>query len=186
MNLRISLLTSLILLLINNVLTAQNFKVSDKSKVTIEGTSTMHDWESVVQNVSGSGVFTIENGQLKNISSLNVTFVVKSIESGKSKMNSLTYDALKEKTNPNITLKITKIKSISASSIDAEGTLTIAGKSQTVNVKGKPTVSGNTVTITGEKEIDMTAYGMEPPTAMLGTIKVGKVVTIKYNLILNQ
>ena len=94
-------------------LQAQVYNVSDESKVTIEGISTMHDWESIVEKVSGKGTFTIEEGHIREIQDMEVTFVVKSIESGKSLMNKLTYEALKEEQHPNITFRLTKVTSIS-------------------------------------------------------------------------
>ena len=38
------------------------------------------------------------------------------------------------------------------------------------------------MSIVGEKSIKMTSYGVEPPTALLGTIKTGDDLTIKFNI----
>jgi polyisoprenoid-binding protein YceI len=176
----------LILLLIPLLVDAQEYKVSNDSKVTIEGTSTMHDWESNVEQVSGKGTFTIDAAEVKAIKNLNVNFVVESIESGKSKMDDLTYEALKSEQHPTITFNLTEITGIGGNTINAKGQLSIAGKTNTVPVKGTAKVNGNTITINGEYPLNMTDYDIDPPTAMLGAIKVGETVTIKYNLVLTN
>lgn len=177
------ILPGIIIWLIPLLANAQEYKVSPNSKVIIEGTSTMHDWESDVDQVKGQGTFNIDDTSIKEIKNLQVTFVVKSIVSGKSKMDELTYDALKEKHYPNITFKLTEISGINENSISAKGQLTIAGKTNPVNLKGVGKVKGNAVTIDGEHSLNMTDYDVTPPTAMLGAIKVGESVTIKFHLV---
>ena len=165
---------------------AQVYKVSHNSKVTIVGTSTMHDWESIVEHVTGKGTFIIKAEEVKEIKDLNLKFAVKSIESGKSLMNKLTDEALKEKQHPAIIFNLSEVKDIRGNAISAIGQLSIAGKTNTVDVRGKATPGKNTITINGEYSLNMRDYDIEPPTAMLGTIKVGETVTIKYNLILTK
>jgi hypothetical protein len=41
----------------------------------------------------------------------------------------------------------------------------------------------NTITCVGEKKIQLTDYGIKPPTFMLGTMKVTNDLTIQFNLI---
>ncbi|MBX2844286.1 MAG: YceI family protein [Flammeovirgaceae bacterium] len=187
MNKKIQTFFVLATLFLSGSIQAQQYKVDKTTDVKINGGSTMHDWESDVEEVTGSATnITTEGNMIKEITSLNIQFVVKSIESGKGKMNSLTYEALKEESSPKITFNLTKVNSISGSNLDVQGDLTIAGKTKSVNLEGKASVAGNTITITGEEGIDMTQYGVDPPTAMLGTIKVEPNVTIKYSLVLKK
>ena len=146
----------------------------------------MHDWESEVQEYSGNANMEMDGNAIKDIKSLKVTMKVESIESGKSKMNSLTYEAFRSKNNPNIIFQLTEVTDISNGNITAKGKLTMAGMTQPITVIGKATVSGNTITIVGKQKIDMTQYKMDPPTALMGTIKVGKDVSINYSLVLTK
>lgn len=155
---------------------------NDQTTVTVVGTSSMHDWESDVEQVSGSATFKMESGRVSDITDLNVVFRVKSIESGKSKMNSITYDAMKADDHPDIKFEITDVTSIEGNRVQAKGKLSMAGRSKVISPSGVISINGNTITITGEEEIDMTAYGIEPPTAMFGAIKVGKTVVIEYEV----
>ena len=62
----------------------------------------------------------------------------------------------------------------------------MAGKTNLVDVSGTANVSGNKITIEGEHSLNMRDYDIDPPTAMLGTIKVGEIITIKYTLVLTK
>jgi len=165
-----------------NVSIAQTFTVNSKTEASVVGTSSLHDWESEVENVSGSGDFLIENSAVTEIKNLNIVFKSKSIESGKSKMNSLTYDALMADQFPNIVFKLNSVENISGSQITASGNLTIAKQTKAITVKGVVQVNDNSITITGNKKIDMTQYGIDPPTAMFGAITVGKDVNVLYTI----
>ncbi|HKL03260.1 MAG TPA: YceI family protein [Cryomorphaceae bacterium] len=162
---------------------SQTHRVANElTAVTVVGTSSLHDWESDVEEVSGSGTFKMTSGQVSDIRDLNVIFRVKSIESGKSKMNELTYEAFDADNHPNIKFEITNVLSIEGNHVKARGKLSMAGQSKVISPTGLLSVSGNSITIKGSEEIDMTEYGMETPTAMFGAIKVGKTVIIEYEV----
>lgn len=165
---------------------SQTHKVAnDQTTVTVVGTSSMHDWESDVEQVSGSATFKLESGRVSDITDLNVVFRVKSIESGKSKMNSITYDAMKADDHPDIKFEITEVTSIEGNRVQARGKLSMAGKSKLISPSGVISTKGNAISVKGQEEIDMTDYGIDPPTAMFGAIKVGKTVVIEYEVIFN-
>lgn len=176
-----ALLFSLILFL-SVTLPAQKYVVSPASEVSVVGTSSLHDWESEVEDVKGSADFIIENGKITAIPMMNITIKAESIESGKSKMNSLTYEALKSEKFPNILFKLNEVKEIKGNKVIVAGDLAIAGVKRSISVQGIVESEGNAFTITGAKKIDMTEYSIEPPTAMFGTIKVGKDVNILFTL----
>jgi polyisoprenoid-binding protein YceI len=168
--------------LLGVALSAQEYKVSPSSKVSVVGTSTIHDWESEIEQVKGSATFKIENGIVISIPQMAITIKTESIESGKSKMNSITYDALKSKTFPNILFELSEVKDIAGNTVIVTGDLMIAGVKRKVSVQGIVELEGNTITITGAKKIDMTEFDIEPPTAMFGAIEVGKDVNILFTL----
>lgn len=58
----------------------------------------------------------------------------------------------------------------------------ISGVKRNVSVQGIVESEGNTITVTGAKKIDMTEFGIEPPSAMFGAIQVGKDVNILFTL----
>ncbi len=154
---------------------------TEKSKVEILGTSSLHDWESNVSSYSIKG--TIGENQ---ITDLVASFNVASIKSGKSIMDSKTQDALKSEKYPNIIFKANTLKMVNGS-VSGQGTLTIAGNSQPIqfNATSKQMPNGNLL-VSGKTQLKMTDYGIEPPTAMFGTLTTGDEVTVSYEIFINQ
>ncbi|MFN1836137.1 YceI family protein [Balneola sp. MJW-20] len=168
--------------LISSPLIAQTYTIAQpESEVTISGTSTLHDWESVAEEFTGEATFTMEDGSLTGIQSLVFTVVVDQIKSGKGMMDKKTKGALKEKKNPEITFNLSEVSEMSADSIMANGELTIAGVTKTVQIKAAYMVNDDgSVTFNGTQPINMTDYEVDPPTAMLGSIKTGEDVQVHF------
>ena len=162
----------------------ENYNVKN-FKMSVAGTSTIHDWESDVTKVNAKSSLTLEGQSLKAINSLSVTIPAKSIVSTKGKiMDNKTYEALKADKHPNITFTLSAAK-LSGLNVNASGRLAIAGLTKNVNLSasGKLDKSGS-ITFTGSYTILLGDYGMEAPTALMGSIKTGDKVTVKYELTL--
>ncbi|OHX66514.1 YceI family protein [Flammeovirga pacifica] len=179
------IISSLILFLsLSASINAQNIKsLTKESKIIIEGTSSLHDWHSDVNQVSGSAQVSVEDNKVTSVESLSLTFVVKSIESGKGAMNKNIFKALKEDKNPNILFTSTSTTVDAKGVVTAKGNLTIAGATKEVTLTANSSVSGNNVTFEGKTTFKMTEYSVEPPTAMFGTITTGDEVTIVYSAV---
>jgi polyisoprenoid-binding protein YceI len=172
---------------------SDSYEILDKSTMQVEGTSTLKDWNSDVEKFSLSIKFNaaaLKGDTLSNpVESLSLTIPVKNIESGKGGMNRKTYDALKSDDFPNITFKMNKAELVNADSaltsmeLNVEGNLTIAGTSKNISlpVTGTKQDDGS-FKFTGEYEMNMKDYDVDPPSAMLGTIKAGEVVTIPFEI----
>jgi len=159
-----------------------NFKANPaQSQLVIKGTSSVHDWESEVKDFKVSGVMSEEM-----INNLNVEITVKSIKSGKSIMDDKTYEALKADKFAKVQFMAPTLN-VSGEQIVGNGTLVLAGQKKSVPITAK--VIGQTAssfTVQGAVTLDMTEYGIEPPTAMFGTLETGETVTIEYQLLLNK
>ncbi len=171
---------------ISSIALAQSYVVSKSSTAKVIGTSTLHDWESQVEDISGSATMEFDGSTLKKISSMELKFAVESIESGKGKMNSITYETLKSKSNPHIIYTVKSVKSINGDQVTVSGDLTIAGQTKSTDITGKLVSKGSSLQIIGKKKIDMTHFGIEPPTAMFGTIVVGKDIDLDFNITLTK
>lgn len=174
-----------------------NYKLLEKSTMEITGTSTIHDWECEAEDIQMSVNFdasALKGDALNNpVKSLSLTVPVKSIKSGKGGMDSKIHGALKEKKHPNVTFNLTKADLAGNAStaknfkLNVSGKLNIAGVSRDVSfpVEGKVQNDG-TYEFTGSYKLDMTNYKIDPPTAIFGTIKSGKEVTISFDVFLGQ
>lgn len=153
-----------------------------KSTLSIFGTSTLHDWEIVAEEmVSTVDAETDADGV--SVNALTFKVPVKSLKSGKGGMDDNTYKALKAKKFPEIVYKLSKVNSSSAKGgkyeLQTTGALTIAGTTKTIPLKVMATKD---LQFTGETTFKMSDYGIDPPTALLGTIKTGDEITIKFNI----
>jgi hypothetical protein len=166
------------------------------NKMIIKGTSTLHDWQCKVEQMGGQMSATITSGTLKEIQSLTFSATVSSIRSIKENgeyyekgMDKNVYKALKSDQHAAITFALRKVNSITPAAnkvtLAATGTLTIAGtpKDVTLTVTGTP--SGTGYAFEGSFPMKMTDFKVDPPTALLGTIKTGDAITIEFRTIFN-
>ncbi len=170
------------------MLSQNQYIMASDHKITIEGTSNVHDWVEVAQTAIGDGVVQWNQDATFNIQKLNLKVTVKSLKSDKgSIMDNKTYDALKGDDHPYITFKMVSIKSNVKSgtgySIKVNGDLTIAGVTKNVDINGTVYVKENgKLYIETSKAIKMSDFGIDPPTAMMGAMTVGNDITIKFKL----
>ena len=163
---------------------AQNtYQLDNTSKMTIEGTSTIHDWSSDVTQLTGQAVISTDGNQVTGLKKLDMSIPVASIKGDRSGMDPKTYEALKKDKFPTIKFDLGKIENIDGKTVLASGTLTIAGVSRNVDLKANYQESGDKISFSGEKAIKMTDFNVTPPTAMFGAIKSGDDITIKFDVV---
>lgn len=186
-----TLLTLLLVLCNFNTLKAQESKVVlAESKLKVLGTSNLHDWEIEAKAMSGKSTLTIDANELKAIKSLDFAVEVEQLKSGKSGMDDNTFKALKSKTYKTINFKLVSVTKITKTAegsftVETQGDLTIAGVTKRINQTFTVKLSGKKATFSGKTKIDMTVYGVKPPTALMGTIKTGKEVTVDFKVTYN-
>ncbi len=174
------------------------YNVGDSTKMTVTGTSTLHDWTSEVKTVNGFvevGNNMINKGKVKKgeiIKTVHVVVPVKSIISPRgATMDKKTYDALKSEEFPEIIFDLNN-NEVSESTgeaftVQSKGTLTIAGKSKEVTFPVNGLVlSEEMLSFSGAYKLNMKDYDMEPPSAMFGQIVTGEEVEIKFELIVSK
>lgn len=152
--------------------------------MTIAGTSTLHDWVSEATTVKATAKMTVNSATDISIDELEVRVPVEDIVSPKGRiMDNKTYKALKSDDHPEIIYRLTSMKQ-NGNQITASGKLTIAGHTNTVSMTVTAKASGNAVTFSGEKDLKMTDFKMDPPTALMGTIKTGDDITVAFSVTL--
>lgn len=145
-------------------------------KVTVDGTSPMHNWTMA----STGGTFS---GQVAGNAINNVKFTMpaKNLKSEKGKMmDNKAYDALKADKNPTITYTANTMAIGKSVMI---GKLTVAGVTKTVNVPVTVTKTGNFYRIVGSSNMKMSDFGMATPGFM--GIRTGDAVVVKIDITTN-
>ncbi|MBK7409365.1 MAG: YceI family protein [Saprospirales bacterium] len=160
------------------------------AKGLIEGTSNLHDWEMEVTKIDCKGSFQSTDNTINAIKNVEVKILVENIKSKEGKiMDQKTYKAFESEKNPYIIFTFSsadvKIDGSGNVTIAASGNLNMAGTNKTVPVtaKGKVLANGD-MQLSISKKLNMTEYKMDPPTALMGTIKVGEEVEVKFDLVL--
>lgn len=168
-----------------SLLGQQNFQLSSV-EMSIEGTSTLHDWVSSVDQLTAKAEIEISNNKLVSIPMLQVRIPVKGIKSTKGKiMDNKTYNALKADDHPTIQFQLNKITLQATNQLLASGQLTIAGKAKSVEFPVEYTTQSNQkIQFKGAYTLKMTDYNMDPPTALMGSIKTGDEVTVRFSCLL--
>lgn len=164
--------------------TAQNFPIIPQTAdVNVHGTSSVHDWTMKASKVAGE----LGLNSSKQISTVTIKIEVKSLKSGKGIMDDKTYEAFDSKKNPYIVFQLTEASQSKLTDNDTEvtltGNLTFAGATRKISIKtlGKITKSGD-YQLKGSVPLKMTDFKMKPPTAMLGAMKTGDGVTVKFDV----
>lgn len=180
------LITALIVSLGMNVnLNAQSYTLNNKaSNLVVEGTSNIHDWTMEAESTSGTMTADIDEGKLEEIDALRFTVEAEGLKSGKSGMDKNAYKALNTDKNKKITYQLKEVKDISSASngykVKTTGTLEIAGVKKSIHLDFNLIPNSGKIVLKGEYTLNMTDYGVEPPTAMFGTISTGEIVKIKF------
>lgn len=174
-----------------NFFYAQDSKlVLAESKLTVFGTSNLHDWDIVAKAMSGKATFVYDNSVLSDIKNLDFIVEAEQLLSGRSGMDDNTFKALNTKKYKTINYKLTgvsKITKISGNTytIEAQGDLCISGTTKNINQIFTAVITGKKVMLSGKTKITMTQYKVVPPTALFGTIKTGPDVTIDFKVTYN-
>lgn len=170
-----------------------------ENKMNISGGSTtkigtsFHDWyceaEPMLKLVNNGNAAPID-GFHNGIPDLSMTIAVKDLNcdgdnKGKtSKLEENLQKALKVKTNPNIIFKMVKYVLKGDGTAAVTGNLTIASVTKEVefNVKLTEHVNGENLQVKGETVVLMSSYGIDPITALFGTVTTKDEVKIEFEV----
>jgi len=140
--------------------------------IKVLGSSNIHDWTMASSAMESQGDFNLADHRLKSES---------------SSMDDRTYKAVNASKYPYISYKLTSAEVVPGNKnsylIKTVGDLTIAGVTQHISVDVTAVVNAdNSITCSGSKKIQLTDYGIKPPTFLLGAMKVANDLTIQFNL----
>ncbi|GAC1381427.1 MAG: hypothetical protein NVSMB45_06220 [Ginsengibacter sp.] len=168
---------------------AQKLYKADDLTLSLKGTSNLHNWEMKATHcVSKLELGMNTDQKIISISKMDFILPVKNLKSEWKAMDKNTYKALKTDISPNIdfTLISAKVTStgLNSYSISSVGNMLIAGVSKETELTSKVVYDpiNKSLSISGTKKIKMTDYNIQPPKALLGTIKTGDDVSITYEI----
>jgi polyisoprenoid-binding protein YceI len=166
-----------------------------QSRLWIDGTSSIRSFSCKAAEVNAVVEATGPNAipQLlladKGVKSVRVTVPAERLDCGNGTMNEHMRKAIKLTEFDSIEFRLADYdvaRNADGVSGTSNGTLLLGGVTKPITLKaeGKPEVG--MLHITGSYDLDMTEYGLKPPTLMFGRIKVGKTVKVNYDLLLKS
>ncbi len=170
--------------------------VSPGGSLRIEGDSTLHKWSSTATVVAMT--FTLADGapqplseaiKASKVKGLEVRIAVAGLKSGESGLDKNMRKAMSADQFPEVVYKLghyemTKGGSEGVLNAKAAGELTIAGRTKPVTIDVEFRLGQDAAALKGSYTLEMSDYGIKPPTLMLGAIKVRDPVTIRFDLLL--
>ncbi len=209
-----TLFTGLCLLLLASVLPAAEMTRLDArsgSKMRLEGTSDIHDWQAESSLILGSievgSNFPIDPGQnvppgkveARGEATITVRSLFSVTKEGKrydDKMDAKMWEMLKGQTNPKITFKLNQLvlKEVpkdksSPYLFDSKGDLTVAGATKPVSMAVKIMPQGEKngdkrVKISGTVPLKMSDFGISP--AVILFAKTADELTVKFDWVVGH
>jgi polyisoprenoid-binding protein YceI len=173
---------------------AIRLRLDPASELTIEGTSSLHAFHCKTNKIMA--YVDVDPGYTKDLTkvarpivSVKVNIVVRTLSCGNGQMDKNMYGTLDADKFPLIKYTMSGYDildgSASPSAFVAKttGTLMIAGQEKVIDMKiNAERLSDGKATAQAEQAILMSDFGIKAPSFMLGTLKVGNEVTVKFNL----
>lgn len=153
----------------------------------VSGSSNIHDWTMASSTLESQGTFISEGDNLSTIRAFTFQFAVKSLKSEHETMDERMNKAVNADKFPTVSYKLSSVVVTVIQKgrylLKTKGDLTFAGQTQSITMDVDARVNAdNTITCSGSKKIQLTAFGVKPPSYMLGTMKVYNDLTILFNL----
>ncbi len=173
-----------------------DFHIQEQSKLSLNGTTNVNKFACACgQKFKPQTFYATASANRSNISFSHTTLhlATTSLDCGNRLMNRDMYETLRAEAYPNISIELKKVVFPPGVTIDdcsewveldAETVITIAGTAQKVPLKVKArSLSAGRFQFRSAHGLKMTDFGIQPPTAMMGAVKVRDEIQIHFDLI---
>ena len=157
---------------------------SSSAQFEISGTSTVRGWtcpaEGMLELTPGGAAEPVP-GFPNGVETVALTVQVEAITCPEEQMTDHLREAMQMEDYPEIVYRLEEYTFRTDDTAEATGTMTILGTTNPVTFDIQLVQSAEGMRGVGETELDMTEYGVEPPSVWLGMLNVGEIVTIKFD-----
>jgi polyisoprenoid-binding protein YceI len=173
----------------------QPLTLAAESQLWFDGKSTVRDWsckataiEATIDAADADAVAGVLAGR-KAVTKATLVFPVEKLDCDNGTMNGHMKKALNASKHAAITFALADYALTTASPVTGslQGALTINGVTKPVTLPVTfAAATGGALRVTGRYPLDMTAWEVEPPRLMLGTLKVRDTVAVSFDLLLHR
>ena len=175
---------------------AQNNDITlklDNHSMKIDGSANVRDWDSEVKKIDAEVVLKefdlsdLSSLTAKHFKTLKLNMPVSDIESDSRRLTRNLQDYLKGDDHPYIKFNLKSIENVEAENnnsavVTARGLINAAGVDHEVTMTVNASVNDGTVTFSGTQDLLMTDFDIDPPTAVMGTVRARDEIQIIYSL----
>ncbi len=172
------------------------FEIQPKeSRFWIEGTSSVSSFTCEADDVAGGGrlagnIVSVSTGHSARAQA-HMTIPVQQLDCGKARMNSDLRDALRAGDFPYIQFELQSAEVVAAPAsstgwygLRALGRLEIAGEERLVTIPAEGIrLADGLYRVRGSMPLRMTDFGVDPPTALLGMVKVRDEIEVHFDVV---
>lgn len=175
------------------------------SRVTVEGTSNIHDWDGTTDRIDGwilvpgqwadrDGVQRLEPAFDAEDAAprIEVRIPVTSLEGNRRGLASNMHDAMKASDHPHVTFTLSELRETEArgaagATWTARGELSVAGTRQAIDLVLRLTPQRNdTLRIEVQRKMKMTEFGIDPPRALMGMARAADDVDVDITWVVRR
>ena len=169
--------------------------LAPQSRLWFDGTSTVRAFtcaatllEADVTTMAPAAVKAVAEGS-KGIAGVTIRVPAAKLDCRNGKMNEHMLKALKAAEFPTITYRVASYElTKKEAGIEATltGTLSLGGVEKPLTITAMASEDAGMLRVRGTRKVDMTEFGLTPPTLMMGTLKVGDEATVGFDLLLKN
>lgn len=196
-NIKTTLLALAIVLPASGAWTTANemLVLQPQSRLWIDGTSSIRSFSckagevnATVEATGANAIAQLLTGE-KGVKTVRLAVPAEQIDCGNGTMNEHMRKAIKLSEFKSIEFRLTDYTvahNADGVSGTIDGTLLLGGVTKPISLPATGKAEGGMLHVTGSYDLDMTDYGLKPPTLMFGRIKVNKTVKVNYDLMLKS
>lgn len=176
----------LLLSMISGTILAQDISIDrEESRLWIEGSSNVNNFRCN----AGRYQSQVEPPTSDTSVKVEVDVAVEGFDCGKRRMNRDLYETLRSKRHPQISFQYVSTESMTyvdesdKYELIVNGRLTVAGQTNDIQFPLDAVIyEDGTIRATGSTVLKMTDYNVEPPSALLGLVRVDDELTVYFEL----
>lgn len=169
------------------------WKVSGTSKVMVEGSSNVNDFQCVTLNYEGADELKkfIHHDNGERLLTGAVEMKVRSFDCENRIMTRDLRETLKEQVYPNIVIELQSLRipesAAQQQSVSGRAKVTIAGTSWELDMSWTLIrENASSMRLLGTHDFSFTQFNIEPPTKMMGMIRVKDEIKVDFDLVMEM
>lgn len=169
---------------------AARYTLDPASTLSVSGSSTVRGWTCTARVLDTTAIAGASTTLADAVRTATIAVPVANLDCGNGTMEGHLRRAMNAEQHPTIRFTLDRYVVAEAAAgrqaVNVYGNLTMNGQTRPVaaTIQAVRNEDGS-IQATGQVPLDMTEYGVRPPSLMMGTLKVRKDVTIAFDLGLN-